>query len=106
MCLVAQSRLSGGEGDEATGSKQNAKRSQWAGRLKVDRARQENDVRESSVLSKMLRGRDRFKREFAIRVPSERIKGDGFKGPTTEGQERVNEICSYLVSRDGRSGGN
>ena len=59
-----------GGGDEATGSKQNAKRSQWAGRLKVDRARQENDVRESSGLSKILRGRNRFKGEFAIRVLS------------------------------------
>ena len=94
-----------GEGDEATGSKQNAKRSQRAGRLKIDRARQENNVRESSVLSKMLRGRDRFKREFAIRV-SDGIKRDGFKGPITEGQERVFGICSYLVSRGGRSRGN
>ena len=37
-----------GEGDEATGSKQNAKRSQRAGRLIVNRTGQENDVRETS----------------------------------------------------------
>ena len=36
------------ESDEATGSKQNAKRSQRAGRLIVNRTGQENDVRETS----------------------------------------------------------
>ena len=35
------------EGDGATGSKQNAKRSQWAWRLIIDRTRQENNVGES-----------------------------------------------------------
>ena len=35
------------EGDGATGNKQNAKRSQWTGRLIIDRARQENNVKES-----------------------------------------------------------
>ncbi len=38
------------ESDEATGSKQNAKRSQRAGRLIVNRTGQENDVRETSDL--------------------------------------------------------
>ena len=34
------------ESDEATSGEQNAKRSQRAGRLKINRTRQENDVRE------------------------------------------------------------
>ena len=81
-----------GEGDEATGSKQNAKRSQRAGRLKINRARQENNVRESSVLSKVLGGRDRFKWVFAVRASFKRVKGDRFQSPITKGQERVSRV--------------
>ena len=81
--------LGGGEGQEAASSKQDAKRSQRAGRLKIDRARQENNVRESSVFSKVLRGRDRFKRVFAVRASFKGVKGDGFQSPITENQERV-----------------
>ena len=97
--------IRGREGDEATCSKQNAKRSQGAGRLIVDRARQENNVRKISGLSKVPMGRNRFKGEFTIRVLSERVQGDGFKSPSAEGQKRVNGVNFVLSSRAGRSGG-
>jgi hypothetical protein len=93
------------EGDEATGSKQSAKRSQWAGRLIVNRTRQENDVGKSSDLDEAPRGRNRFKRDIAIRVLSGRLKRDGFESPSTEGQERVNRDYSVLVNPAGRSRG-
>ena len=95
-----------GGSDEATGSKQNAKRSQKAGRLIVDRARQENNVGKISGLSKVPMGRNRFKGEFTIRVLSEGILRDGFKSPSTEGQKRVSGVYTVLASRAGRSRGN
>ena len=75
--------------DEATSGKQNAKRSQRAGRLKIERTRQKDNIREPSVLGEVLRSRDRFKRVFAVRASFKKVKGDRFKGPTTKGQERV-----------------
>ena len=106
MCLVAQSRFSGGgKGDEATGGKQNAKRSQWAGRFKVDRARQENNVRESSDLSKVLRGGNCSKGEFAIDVASVGVKRNGFKSPIAKGLGRNSGIRSVLMKRAVRSRG-
>ena len=81
-----------GESDEATGSKQNAKRSQRAGRLIIDRTRQENDIREPSVFSQVLRSRDRFKGMSAVRALFMGVMRDGFKGPITESQERVLEM--------------
>jgi len=94
------------ESDEATSSKQNTKRSQRAGRLIVNRTGQEDDVREASDFGKMLRGRDRVKRTSAIRVLFKRVKGDCFKGPITEGQDRVLEMKSYYVSGSVCSRGN
>jgi hypothetical protein len=78
-----------GKSDEATSGKQNAKRSQRAGRLKIERTRQKDNIREPSVLDEVLRSRDRFKRVFAVRASFKRVKGDGFKSPITESQERV-----------------
>ncbi len=84
------SRLSGGgEGDEATSGEQNAKRSQRAGRLKINSTRQENDVREPSVFYEVLGGRDRNKGASAISASSKRVESDGSQGPIAEGQERV-----------------
>ena len=93
------------EGDETTGGKQNAKRSQWAGRFKVDRTRQKNNFRESSDLSKVLRGGNRFKGEFAIDVASVGVKENGSKSPIAKGQERVYGVCAVLVNRAVRSRG-
>ena len=78
--------------DGATGSKQNAKRSQWAGRLEIDRTRQENNVGEPSYLGEVPRSRDRFKGGIAIRVLSGWLKRNGFESPSTEGQERIGGI--------------
>ena len=78
-----------GESDEATSGKQNAKRSQRAGRLKIERTRQKDDIWEPSVLDEVLRSRDRFKWVFAVRASFKGVKGDGFQSPITEGQERV-----------------
>ena len=78
-----------GESDEATSGKQNAKRSQRAGRLKINRTRQKNDIWEPSVLGEVLRGRYRFKRVFAVRALFKGVKGDRFQSPITESQEGV-----------------
>ena len=77
------------ESDEATGSKQNAKRSQRAGRLIINRTGQKSDIGEPSYFDKVIRGRDRVERMSAARASFEGVKGDGFQGPITEGQERV-----------------
>jgi len=86
-----------GKGDEATGSEQNAKRSQRAGRLKINGTRKENDVREPSIIEEVLRGRDRSKGPSEIRASFKRVKGDSFKSPITENQKRVLGMKSYLV---------
>ena len=53
--------LGGGKGQEAASSKQDAKRSQRAGRLNVDNSRQENNVRKIGNYSKALMGNQCFK---------------------------------------------
>ena len=95
-----------GGAQEATSSKQNAKRRQRAGRLNVDGLRQENNVRKICGYSKALMGSDRFKRESVIHVLAKRIQRKGIENPNAESRERVSGVSIENPKGFRRSRGN
>ena len=71
----------------ATSGKQNAKRSQWAGRFVLNITRDENNVREAGQNRELPRSRDHLVRETMIGVG--RQGRDLRENPNAETKERI-----------------